>query len=83
MDEIPQLSNEPLLICAAVMMASPLMSSGTVMFWHMAVGAMKSSPFTEMEFVVEVQPFKSVAMQEYVPVLVTAMDCVVAPVFHR
>ena len=38
MDVIPQLSLEPLLICAAVILAVPPALKLTVMFWQTAVG---------------------------------------------
>jgi len=43
---MPQLSELPLSICAAVMDAFPVASNCTVMFWHTAVGAMLSTTVT-------------------------------------
>ena len=61
MEAIPQASEDPLLICAAVIEAFPDASSCTVMFWHVATGATWSSTVT-VEEQVEEFPFESVTV---------------------
>jgi hypothetical protein len=56
-----QLSVEPLLICAAVMLAVPPAFSWIVIFWQSAVGAMLSTTVTTA-VQVEIFPFTSVTL---------------------
>ena len=69
-DWMPQLSELPLLICAAVILAFPAASNCTVMFWQTAVGAMLSCTVT-VALQVDTLPFTSVTVRVtvFVPML--------------
>ena len=60
-DWMPQLSLEPLFICAAVMVAFPALFNCTMMFWQIAVGAMLSCTVT-VAVQVAVFPLRSVTV---------------------
>ncbi len=61
-DCTPQASVEPLLTCAAVMLALPVPSNCTVRFWQIAAGATLSSTVMVVLHVVEL-PFTSVTVK--------------------
>ena len=62
MDAMPQLSEEPPSISAAMMLALPLASSCTVTGWQMTIGAMLSWTVTVVEQVLTL-PLLSVTVK--------------------
>src|SRR5690554_2163777 len=61
-EAIPQESDEPLLISAAVMLALPVVSNWMVMFWVTTTGAVTSSTVT-IAVALSVLPFESVMVR--------------------